>query len=223
MPRYPRRSSSSDSFDTCDPPREDSLSLSFLDVLSCGLGAAIYLFLIFSVMPHIGQAGAGTSAKSEALGHDANAGTVGAKFDNWHDVVANAPITIIVSVKKRSDDAAVASPPVLEDAISFRGLPRGARSYHKGTPDSTLQDWVVMLEQGIRPADKEIECIVTRENTMSDRDCAVRVLVGGGPQQRESLTLKTDNDQERVLFRLVLTDELWIKPTLVPKEPKVPQ
>lgn len=222
MPRNERRPSSGDSFDTADHPREDTLSLSFLDVLSCGLGAAIYLFLIFSVMPHIGQAGAGTSARSEALGHDASAGTIGAKFDNWHDIVANAPITIIVSLKKRGDDAAAVLPPVLEDAVSFRGLPRSARSYHKGTPDSAIQEWVVMLEQGLRPADKEIACIVTRENTMGGRNCSVRVLVGGGGQQRESVAMRPDNDQERELFRLVLTDEQWIKPTLVPGEPRRP-
>lgn len=33
----------------------DTLGLSFIDVLSCGLGGAIFLFLIFSAMPHLGS------------------------------------------------------------------------------------------------------------------------------------------------------------------------
>ena len=41
------------------PRSEDVLTISFLDVLSCGFGAAIYLFLVFSIMPHNGtQTGA---------------------------------------------------------------------------------------------------------------------------------------------------------------------
>jgi hypothetical protein len=41
------------------PRSEDVLTISFLDVLSCGFGAAIYLFLVFSIMPHSGtQTGA---------------------------------------------------------------------------------------------------------------------------------------------------------------------
>lgn len=49
----------------------DVLGLSFIDVLSCSLGGAIFLFLIFAVMPHFqergGTADSGTGAYGTAL------------------------------------------------------------------------------------------------------------------------------------------------------------
>lgn len=43
------------------------MSLSFIDVLSCGLGAAVFLFLLFSVMPHFGS-GVKAAASKRSIG-----------------------------------------------------------------------------------------------------------------------------------------------------------
>ena len=34
--------------------QQDVISLSFIDVLSCAMGSGVFLFLIFSILPHIG-------------------------------------------------------------------------------------------------------------------------------------------------------------------------
>lgn len=74
---------------------EDVLSLSFLDVLCCGLGAAIYLFLVFSVMPHIGVAGLPETTQLPSGGIDAVNRRAGVRLDTF-DPVAVAPVHINV-------------------------------------------------------------------------------------------------------------------------------
>jgi len=80
---------------------EDTLSLSFLDVLSCGLGATTFLFLLFSVMPHLGAMNfsAGSQMGTEkAAAADGNIGMLGssAKVAAWQ-VVLELPNSVAPS------------------------------------------------------------------------------------------------------------------------------
>jgi len=65
---------------------DDTLQLSFLDVLSCGLGASIALFLAYSVLPHLGTVG----VRSADPGHNSVAGMRAGVEDPEAEVARNA-------------------------------------------------------------------------------------------------------------------------------------
>jgi len=60
--------------DQNDDEEEDVLGLSFIDVLSCSLGGAIFLFLIFAVMPHFQERGGAADSGTGAYGTAQQAG-----------------------------------------------------------------------------------------------------------------------------------------------------
>lgn len=76
------------------PRSQDVLSLSFLDVLSCGFGAATLLFLIFSVMPHMGTRLGSIAGKSVQEG---KANAVG--ITTIDDLVRHSVVFIEVRIK----------------------------------------------------------------------------------------------------------------------------
>ena len=49
-----------------DDTTESALSLSFVDVLSCGFGAMLFVFLIFSILPHIAGGHVGAARLEDA-------------------------------------------------------------------------------------------------------------------------------------------------------------
>lgn len=56
-----------------EPEPESTLALSFLDTLSCGLGGAIALFMVFIVMPHQGQTPTGLANNTKGDAFDIRA------------------------------------------------------------------------------------------------------------------------------------------------------
>jgi hypothetical protein len=78
---------------------EDVLSLSFLDVLSCGLGAAIYLFLIFSIMPHLGTSLGASEERQSSKGY---AEAIG--IQSIHSLVRNSAVSIDVRIANVEPD-----------------------------------------------------------------------------------------------------------------------
>ena len=84
-----------------EPPLagEDVLSLSFLDVLSCGLGAAIYLFLIFSIMPHLGATLGASEGRQSSKGYSDAVG-----IQSIHSLVRNSTVSIDVRIANVEPD-----------------------------------------------------------------------------------------------------------------------
>ena len=80
----------------------DNLALSFLDVLSCGLGSTIALFLILSVLPHVGSDKPGASAVAGSAEELRNAG---ARLRSNRNVAKNALVTITIVLQGCPDDA----------------------------------------------------------------------------------------------------------------------
>lgn len=87
----------------------DVMAMSFLDVLSCGLGGAICLFLVFSVLPHSGDQSSVVGSQGSASKQTA---FLGARFRDFSDVVRNAHVVIEIRSDKR----------VANDAIHIIGL-----------------------------------------------------------------------------------------------------
>jgi hypothetical protein len=69
----------------------------FLDVLSSGLGASILLFLVFSVLPHFGDAGGGRQA---GAGAGATRGEAGAAGEQLDPLARNAVVRLQVSIER---------------------------------------------------------------------------------------------------------------------------
>ncbi len=81
---------------------EDTLSLSFLDVLSCGLGATTFLFLLFSVMPHLGATSVSAGSQMGTEKAPITGGNIGmlgppAKVAAWQ-VVLELPNSVTTSL-----------------------------------------------------------------------------------------------------------------------------
>lgn len=209
-----RHTSDLESFAADDIASEDTLALSFLDVLSCGLGGAICLFLIFSVMPHVGHTGAGESIQTKVTGQDARAQTVGAKFDDWEDVVYNAPIQIIVSLKYKTEPFPNPPPSISSEQIELRGLPRSAEKAIPRGLKSPKCEWHVYLNDGLRPPSQVISGFIRDAAKFKDYECVVEISVGGSRRQTQTIALNGVGDGEPKLFDLKFTEATWIEPTV---------
>lgn len=213
------RKSTADSFAETEMASEDTLALSFLDVLSCGLGAGICLFLIFSAMPHIGQTGSGLNLQSDVLGQDAIARNVGAKFNDWDEVVRNAPIQIIVSLNYTAGPLPNPPPHITADQIQLRGLPRSSeKPLPRGLASHLRCEWHAYLNEGLRPPSQPISGFVRDEKLLAGYECLVDVSVGGSVRQVATIPLRASGDGKlRKIFDLKFTDGKWIVPAPVPK------
>lgn len=199
-----KRRTSVSQFEDRPPAQGDTLSLSFLDVLSCGLGAAIYLFLLFSVMPHVGQVGAGQRSRASAEGTDAIAREVGARFENWDDIVKNAASVIHLRIVASQPNAIN-----VDDRISFTGLPRSVVAKPQPTADGQGYEWFVRMHEGVRPPDRLIVCRIEDEAELADFACELTVTVSG-VSRTFSPPLLPDSRSARELFRVQLSNAEFV-------------
>lgn len=207
-----QRQSSSESFSEIEYAVEDTLSLSFLDVLSCGLGAAIYLFLIFSVMPHVGQTGAGERTSSKLTGKGTVSRSVGAKIDGWNDIVKNAPIEIFVTFVYAEGAAPVTGEIFDSRHLRLDGLPRNAESF---LPERMANAWRcrTALNQGIKNPTQTITGVLRNEEqlkTSGIEKCEIEVFVGGQRQVCDPFAILPDSTGERKAFELRIAEGNWI-------------
>lgn len=122
---------------------QDTLGLSFLDVLSCGLGASIYLFLVFSVMPHSGQANAATQSPEARSGSEAQARRLGARFD-YTDAIRQSDFQIEIRVMHGGRQELHRGNGV------FTGLPSGVQRFDHG--DGRQFTFLAIGEDGADPS-----------------------------------------------------------------------
>jgi hypothetical protein len=122
---------------------DNSTVLYFLDVLTSGLGAAILLFIVFSVLPHFGD----TGSKSDTRGQDAAAGPpIGAAAEPLESLARQARISFAATVvyphsadvkeKKKVDPAKILRPPV--DPKQAKNPPGKQPSAPPKTPPPTV-------------------------------------------------------------------------------------
>jgi hypothetical protein len=207
-----RRQSYGESFSEIEYAAEDTLSLSFLDVLSCGLGAAIYLFLIFSVMPHVGQTGAGERTPSQLTGKGTVSRSVGAKIDGWNDIVKNAPIEILVTFIYAPGVAPVAGESFDGRQLRLDGLPRNSESF---VPERLANAWRcrTALDHGMKNPTQTITGVLRNEQQLKTNGiekCEIEVFVGGVRQVCVPFLISQDSMGERRAFELKFAEKEWI-------------
>lgn len=177
---------------------KDNLALSFLDVLSCGLGGAVCLFLIFSVMPHIGQAGGQASSTGNFVGKEAGR-PVGAKFVDLKDQVQNSVISVSVKVRGPADS--------LANAVEFRNLPR--RTVFSERSANNLIEWFAFNDNGVPPS-RKIEIWARKAQFPA---CQISVAVGGFTQFTNlPVTRVPGSEPVKLLSINLLNSGNWFEP-----------
>lgn len=186
---------------------EDTLALSFLDVLCCGLGATIYLFLVFSVLPHTGEE-SGASASPAAAGKDRSGVPLGARWE-----VSDAPV---VSALTRIHVRSVS--PLAAGEVEFPELPHGKFDSYS-TPDMTAPwTYVVTVPRGL-PPDRDLTFTVASSALArfpAGASFRVTVWVGSGVRE-QTITAPLPNPRVSgavSVFRVRLSQvpDEWISP-----------
>lgn len=181
---------------------KDNLALSFLDVLSCGLGGAVCLFLIFSVMPHIGQAGGQARSTGNFVGNEAGR-PVGAKFVDLKDQVQNSVISLSVKVRGPAN--------ALAKAVEFRNLPRQTVFSERGA--NNLIEWFAFNDNGVSPT-RKIEIWARKAQfPIGNTFCQISVAVGGFTQFTNfPVTRVAGSEPVKLLSINLLNAGNWFEP-----------
>lgn len=196
----------------------DTLSLSFLDVMSCGLGASIILFMVFSVMPHHGQIGSGKQEQALNTVSALESRPVGARFVELRDAVKRSDLQIIVYLKK-SDPGA---PELQDGSIRFTNLPsrlprpRVGMHERMGADDKVTGYQYYMYRDGGLSPTRPIEIVVAPGTDLSAYTCVVKILVAGAPQSTmagKEVVLPGVDDKPQTFFQVDLQDPngMWGK------------
>ncbi len=184
---------------------EDVLSLSFLDVLCCGLGAAIYLFLVFSVMPHVGMAGTPDTPQDLLAGRDTRAAQVGVRLDIV-DPVEVAPIFVALHVYG-------VQPGQAEDVIvRWEGFPEQLLLAHGPYDDASANrvTWLSPQVRGRRRA-RSVRCEIRDANGVLSGTRRVHVEVqAGGELVRLAGDVAMTTQLKLFQLDLTLEPEDWL-------------
>jgi hypothetical protein len=155
---------------------EDALALSFLDVLCCGLGATIYLFLLFSIMPHLGSSGRDAGQKT-GIGSKSAVGAL----EEEGDRVLIAPVLVQVQFPRGYN--------LKESDLQWEGFPE-ERMVQSVIPSSAASPFTVvaLVPHGFNPAkggSRNLVFSVKRKVLQpgTKEPLFVRVCVGGGRQE----------------------------------------
>jgi hypothetical protein len=159
-----------------DETHDGTTVMYFLDVLTSGLGAAILLFIVFSVLPHFGDSG----AKSATGAEDPAAGPpVGAAADPLEAMARQTTVTFAATVVQTS--------PVAPKSGRWVGVPparpgvvREAEEFLDDRPGERL--FLITSQKGVSP-DAKVRFELLNPPA-GDFDVVVRVSVGGLPQAR---------------------------------------
>lgn len=190
------------------PASPDVLSLSFLDVLSCGFGAATLLFLIFSVMPHSGTTlGANVSSSAQkGTAHSVGVTTI-------DDLVKNAVVFIEVRIKSPPNAIAL----IPNDPWDGT-LPRKATKIRPTSPDgSTEVLFAARIESG-KYVKKPVTVRLNGPSPPTDLVVEIKVSVGGSTAPLGPLTFKaTDLEKSNGVIATINLQsgdsKTWIQPT----------
>lgn len=191
-------------YDMPQEQEDDFLSLSFLDVLSCGLGASILLFIIFAAMPH--QGSDATVNYRDGGGADDRFTPTGAVLEAFRNPVTNATIKVSISIQTDTPEKNQDLKDYLDQIhISrIKDMLPGTTYEDKGR---IIRSWVATSGFG-----HQQPSISMRDNKlpMTELSAWVTVSVGGCRQQR-LFTFTTTNSRTSLL-RFELTDKgEWIK------------
>lgn len=166
---------------------EDAYTLSFIDVVSCGLAAALLLFLVYTVLPHMGRSGtihATVTSTYAPPGTERIAAGV-AKDER----TAKLAITVMsVSVEISAKDGA---------GIRWEGLPKGCHS-HVLTARTQLM-FISSCAAGI-PADKEVTLAIARGPDARTLKVESVMFVGGSAPILPNCELSENASDELVRF-----------------------
>lgn len=156
------------------PPEEDPLALSSLDVLCCGLGATIYLFLIFSVMPHLGESRQPARTNGGSDGNRSGS-PKGARLEEGS---ATPVFSALIRVHVRSDLS------LPQHSWSW-DRPRGQNAWEFATPSIENEPWIsgITVPAGMR-ADKRLKFMLDRSTWISRAGSTFRVEVWVGGSHR---------------------------------------
>jgi hypothetical protein len=178
----------------------ETLSLSFIDVLSCGLGGAILLFLIFAIMPHIGAASQLTDAGG---GSAASLSPIGAQqftetgFQSGEELFAVGLSPVMVTVRPLSPSAFPAPP---------------AWGYDREIPVAAVGPTAAMLffPRAAAVADCRPELVMPAGPQIR---LQIEVIPAGDAREVREITVALRTG-ERPVFRLrlpTLEDQSWIE------------
>lgn len=161
---------------------DNVLNLSFLDVLCCGLGGAICLFLVFSVMPHRGKSGGLQQGQSTATSGNGDARVIGAQFEEFRDRVRFGAILIRVDVSQVAGTLA-------DDAASWQSFPNDCSSFIERLPGNKVVACGMFIPKGMNPNRSgrfQLKCDPAVEHTIT-----ATAQVGGSLPQSLTVTIPT--------------------------------
>lgn len=182
---------------------EDTLSLSVLDVLSCGLGAAIYLFLVFAAMPHLGSE---RSAERAAAREEAPA-SVDAASSGLDENAGPGVAAVAVSVDLRG--LSVAAFP----AKPWQGLGRRATGVFPYEVDGSVRGFA-RASRGRDLGRVSLHVDVDRLDPAVEIEGEVTLWIGGRSLCLSiAPTLNALRDQSGVLFTVDLSSprDVWLQ------------
>lgn len=159
---------------------EDGVALSFLDVLSSGLGAAIILFLIFSVLPHFGDSrepGAGSAGGGGSTGSGKTGASPAKDFDA---VVGSATLAVLVLIERQNGAQSDGRWPALAERHGF--VETGFA--HEANPNQQL--YMAFVFRGVKPAIANRIRFELSEGARQPFKCTVTLLVGGSSQRKSA-------------------------------------
>ena len=165
---------------TLETPPVDSLSLSFLDVLSCGLAAMLVLFFVFSVLP---QGKEDMTEGSQGNGNDKKLSQSGVRAKGNHATPNRSPFGVIVVMHGLentldSNDIDWECPPAVkwngsiveqkinaadgstQDLVRICGFTENSPRHFK-----KVSLWITTNKL---PSNAEVEIVGTVENTLSN-------------------------------------------------------
>jgi len=191
-------------YDMPQDPVDDFLSLSFLDVLSCGLGASILLFFIFAAMPH--QGSDATVNYRDGGGVDDRFTPTGAVLEAFRNPVANATVKVSISIQADTPAKNQAYKEYLNliQISRIKDLLPGITYENKGR---IVRSWVATSGFGHRQPSLSMG-----DNNQPATELSTWITVSvGGCRQRRQFTFTTSNSRTSLLrFELTDKDE-WIK------------
>ena len=148
-----------------DQAEADAYTLSFIDVVSCGLAAALLLFLVYTVLPHMGRSGslrANVTSMYAPPGIERN--TSGLAKDERSAKLAITVMTVVAKV-----------PPTLAPTVKWKGLPRECHSHVIRMREEVM--FVASCARGV-PRDV-IVSLVANPGTVEPVGAKAKMFVGG--------------------------------------------
>lgn len=188
---------------------DDTLGLSFLDVLCCGLGAAIALFLIFSVLEHSGVVGA-MNVSQTVLGEDQVLATIGEVYPDLEERVANSVFQCVIRFEVNEGTPQ----PIPRHALSLRRPVRGMDEVFSSASDNKFFEYRAIKRDGVSPS---VPLVFELRGPLELNGYSCRVIVGiGNSEFAQHATIGLPErvlaSDSHVLFRIdLLNRESWIQ------------